>query len=111
MQMLQEDGIDTYDQTTRKLKSLNLVPNFDTPKHHVAILDIASILSGNFNVDTTDAHVGRADCAILVVVPNALPEADRYQGLSDALSRARKFIVVINKCTMLLLKVCSPLTK
>lgn len=37
MQRFEGEGIRTYDQATRNLRSLNIMPNFDTPKHHVVV--------------------------------------------------------------------------
>jgi hypothetical protein len=37
MQRFQQEGIRTYDQAANNLKSQNIAPSFDTPKHHVTI--------------------------------------------------------------------------
>jgi hypothetical protein len=45
MQRIQKEGIRTYEQAAKNLKSLNVTPEFDTPKHHVKILSMQFIFS------------------------------------------------------------------
>ena len=45
-----------------------------------------------------------ADCVIFVVAPDTLPQADQYQGFSDALRHAKKLVVLVNKTCGVLLK-------
>ncbi|KAN0106341.1 hypothetical protein V8E51_009217 [Hyaloscypha variabilis] len=77
MQRIQKEGIRTYEQAAKNLKSLNVTPEFDTPKHHVKILNAGAISAG---------------CTILVLPGNS-PEVVTTQ-LSG---RAKNLIVVINK--------------
>ena len=91
MQQFQNEGIHTYDQKLRKLRSLGDSMSFDTPKHHVTILGTSN---------TSDVHPAQADCTILMVAPdNLLLEAGQYNELSDA----RQLIVLLNKMYTILL--------
>jgi len=95
MQRIQKEGIRTYEQAAKNLKSLNVTPEFDTPKHHVKILSMQFIFSvfwGSFLMSLLDAGAISADCTILVLPGNS-PEAVTTQ-LSGG---AKNLIVVINK--------------
>jgi len=77
MQRFQMEGIRTYDQATKNLKSHNIAPEFDTPKHHVTVSD-----------------AGSADCAILVIPADAPASGEGFKHL---FSVAEELIIVINK--------------
>ncbi len=45
MQRFQQEGIRTYDQAAKNLKTLGITPTFDTPKHHVTVSGRYSLVS------------------------------------------------------------------
>lgn len=98
MTMQKLEGHQTYDQVHTRLKSLNIAPRFDTPgRHDVVIIGMQTQSADISNIDKSDEHTAEADCTIFLVAPDTLPQADQYPVLSDALSRAKKLIVLVNK--------------
>ncbi|OAF56660.1 translation elongation factor EF-1 alpha [Pseudogymnoascus destructans] len=79
MQRFQQEGVRTYDQASRKLKSLKIAPSFDTPKHHVTIVDVSA---------------SEADCTIIVLSADTVAHGIAAQSLFAA---AKQPIILINK--------------
>jgi len=86
MERFQAENIRKYDEATKKLRSLNIVPNFVTPKkHHVVV---------------SDSETTQADCALLVldVVTLTRPGTfDLAQEVARARRHAKEVIVLVNK--------------
>jgi len=79
MDKFQREGIETFEQAANRLKSDGIAPAFDTPKHHVTVLDSAS---------------SQADCAILVLPADVSSSEVVLKHLSGG---ARKLVILVNK--------------
>lgn len=93
-----EASVDSYVQVPEKMKALHITPIFDTPRrHHVTILGISSNMLDRSGINESDGHAAKADCTIFVVAPDTLLQADQHQVLYNALSNAKKLIILVNK--------------
>jgi hypothetical protein len=96
MQRFQQEGVRTYDQAARKLKSLKIAPSFDTPKHHITIVGAYIELVQNepgFN-KMSDVSASEADCTIIVLSADTVAHGVAAQSLFAA---AKQPIILINK--------------
>lgn len=55
MESFQQEGIRTYDQAAKKLKGLEIAPNFHTPIHHITVLGMCALFG--FSVSLFDKNI------------------------------------------------------
>jgi len=81
MLMIEKLG-SNYDQVMTMMKSLDITPTFYT--------------RGGYHVTILDGNAPEADCTIVVLAPDALPQPDQDQVLGNALQQSKETIVLVN---------------